>query len=436
MSALRATRVIFVLMYLTPIFLLPAIIPFKNIMLSIALLCYLPMPFAWWYGKMLSPEPLLVAFSSISVYVYLYHRRFIAFSLVLGLTILQAGIKLNTLPFLWLPLFAFQQRWITLKHLIIVVFIMLFSFFLSNPPLFLSESNWEIYQEILQKYTGRWQISFVFQNLITWVLIKLWRLEGFAFDGVLSTYGLFYFSFPLPILIGLFLEKQHKGIDFKTLGLILVGITYTILIFWSAYYYPWYWTPLAAMLWLVFFYHLRSYSLSTLPIYWKCCLAGLIPFSLLHLPEINYQWFMSKSQAEAIRYRNEDKSFLEEYLQNISPDDACVLNYTLPYIGTYPLHYQRINWSILAIINYHISDSVALAPCSEVYFVGHQYLLKHHVAHSKYKHYQQNPEKFVIGEFERLYPSFKLADVQKNERIAIFKFARYSAEEPKFNSYE
>jgi len=420
-TALRAVRAVFVLFYFTPLIFLGRLFSWKNIMLSIGLVSYAIMPFAWWYGKMLSPEPLLMACTSLIIYLYIYHQSFKAYAIMLFLIVFQAGIKLNTLPFLFLLLFAFQKEWFSFKYIIPLSIVFLIAVWASNPFLF-TDGGIETYRNVLHKFTGRWQIHFIFENIKTFSLVKLWHLEGFAFDGVLSAYGLFYFGVPLPILIWLFIQiYPKKRYQYKWLGLLAVGIGTVGIIFLNVQYYPWYWLPLTVMCFLVFFYSLKDIAIATIPKSLIICLTALIPFAILQYKEIGYQWFMSASQAEALRFGKQDKAFLQACLDTVSPDDICVLNYTIPYIGDYPLHYQRIAWAILAIINYDKSDSATLAPCQNVYFVGHRYLLAHHIAHTKYQYYHLTD--FIPQEFMKLYPNFLLTDTYQNERLLVYKFS-------------
>ncbi len=61
---------------------------------AIALLMWLTFPFAWWTGKLISPE--IPALFLVSVSVYLFHtRRFVAASALIGLAI---GVKLSAMP--------------------------------------------------------------------------------------------------------------------------------------------------------------------------------------------------------------------------------------------------------------------------------------------------------------------------------------------------
>ena len=304
-------RFIFFIFYITPVIAIILLIK-DNISRFIFFLLYLSFPYAYWTGKLIGPEILIVFICTLSL-VFLKYRMLKMSNFILGI---GAGIKISIVPFILIfYLLLLLKTKINLRTALICILFFLIGLWFSNPVnidlylLHLTSSSYvagDPSNGILNKLT--------FERL----KIHLFTL-GWAWDNVmLYSFSQMFLSPILLLTLTLLLYQKNNIINiiifyiFFTTSLILISITNSMFI--------WYWFPFIPALVICF----CDYKIDLK----NSIMARLAFIMLIIIIGLNFYKNIIFSSRQI-----SDKISSIEFYRNLKETEACLIK-SLPKINS------------------------------------------------------------------------------------------------------
>lgn len=198
----------------------------------ICLLFYLSTPYAFWTGKLISPEILMLFLGTLGL--YLFSSRIYIAAFLVGLAV---GIKLTGLPFVIFLLLLAIFRKASIKTLLVASTCCLIGFWLANPI------NVDLYvSEIIQlKLNSATALVFDKNRLQDMLFTEKW-----AWDNVLTNSFSQMVCSPY-VLIGLIIAVGLNSISLAT-AIAIFSITNFYMVYTGQDLYAWYFFPFIPIL--------------------------------------------------------------------------------------------------------------------------------------------------------------------------------------------